>query len=89
VDRELRLQPEPLGGSAPTGTMRDWRYDDALRARDATPPVTARQAATGGTMAERVRRRALQMQQEAQAPVPVTPPPVGPSVRSQGPGPRR
>jgi hypothetical protein len=65
-------------------------YDDLVRAATSTPPVSARQKAEGGTMADKVRQRALQNRQGGGAPAPPPPAPnkpTMPSARSQGPGP--
>lgn len=69
-------------------------YDDLVRAAKSSTPVTARERSTGGTVAERVRERALQNrggESPARAPVrptlpPAPPPPTGP-VRARGAGP--
>lgn len=64
-------------------------YDELLAATKATPQVSARERATGGTNAERVRARALEIMQQRKDLS--TPPPQRPSARSQGagPGPRQ
>jgi hypothetical protein len=71
-------------------------YDDLVRAAKSSTPVTARERSTGGTVAERVRQRALQNRGGGAARPPVRPtlppnppapaPPSGP-VRARGAGP--
>ena len=70
-------------------------YDDLVRAAKSSTPVTARERSTGGTVAERVRERALQNRgggpSGTRAPVrPALPPaePIpAPPVRARGAGP--
>jgi len=62
-------------------------YGELVRATRSTPPITPRQRSEGGTLAERVRERALRNREGGAAGPPAPPP--RPPIRSTGPGPLR
>lgn len=65
-------------------------YDQIVAAIKGATPISTREREEGGTMAEKVRAAAneARQQQGAQAPAAARPP-ARPSMRSQGPGPRK
>lgn len=64
-------------------------YDAVMAAVKATPPVSTREREEGGTMAERVRRRALANRATGDRTGGSQAPPQRPSARAQGAGPRK